>query len=417
VLSPLEGEVLVDGVPVHEEILLENPMQVITAGDTHFVVGSMDQEWPEINIPKERQMAVELTDFPAEQSKPTPQKSNFKKFLVGGCILFLVVFGAYFAYEAVAGKTKKSVVIASKSTSYLQKLSQTIKEVLPEKKSAKVAASQPIPQTTPLSDLTGVNSAELRVSHRLLNEVPQVFFSVNEGAPRKKVEIWVRGEEACRKARRILEEASPPILYNLVDLAQLETSAVTLARLFGFAIDVRVDPGGTAFWTGYLRDEKGWQSFFPHASQELPGIRDNRCEVVFGNQLVSKLRSELQQQGFDKKVRPVASETGISLEGFVPPEQKKNWDSWLAAIREKYPVAIADRMNSQPTNPSLKEFFQDRVVGVAGNILPWVTLSNGLRLFPGAKLKNGYTLEAITGNSIRVSGPDGTVDLSLSSAN
>ncbi len=429
-LSPLEGEVFVNGALVEGDVIIESPAQVITAGDTHLVAGRADQEWPEAVVPDDSTVPSSAEEIPVNFTSPTPpppdkeKKKIFSRILILSGVMTLIGLGTYFAYEEFSKKRKRPAPFApiAQSARLFHKFSNFWEQILPKKPPATKAL--PPPASSLATGKTSLPwpppSIEVRVMQELLINVPHVVFTINEGEKRKQFEVWVRGEEASTMARRILDRASPPFTYNLIDLSQLELSAATLVRLYGIMLQVRIEPEGIAFWSGYLQDDKNWKTCLPHVFRDLPAIRDSRCEVAFGNRLVALISTDLQQQGFKGDVRPVAGETGLRLEGFLAKEQKQKWDSWIAAIREKYAsqASIIDQVNSATTvRRSLKDFFPSQVLGISGNIMPWVSLADGSKLFPGAKLKNGYTLETITSDTLRLKGPEGQIDFSLSSLN
>lgn len=437
ILTPLEGEVSLDGLPIKEDTVLKSPAQVITAGETHFVAGIADQEWPEVVIPESKgshlsdeQLSVELTASDAaaageEKGRNEKKKNILPNILIGGGAIILVGTGAFFAYGLVAKKLKNpapqpAVLVTSTSS---QKSSSFWEKILP-KRSSQVeteSAQSPIDSGKAATLQWSRALPEVRITQELFEKVPGIVFSINAETSRKQFSVWVRGETAATLARRILDRASPPVAYQLIDLSQLETSAMTLAQVYGMALRLRVEPEGIAFWSGYLKDDKNWRNFFPHISQDLPGIRDNRSEIIFGSILLPKLLQELREQGFSTEIRPVAAEDGIRLEGFLPKEQSEKWKSWMTQLRTRYAslAFISDQVTSKVprTDVALKEFFPSQVIGIAGSIMPWVSLADGTKLFPGARLKKGYTLEAITAESLQLSGPEGSLKFSLSRLN
>ncbi|PWU11420.1 MAG: EscD/YscD/HrpQ family type III secretion system inner membrane ring protein [Verrucomicrobia bacterium] len=425
-LIPLEGEVALNGLPINEKAVINSPTQVITAGSTHFVVGLANQEWPEVTIPEstqtnhepDEQISVELATQNVSASTEAGEVGTDKKtknilprVLIGSSAIILVGAGAFFAYELIAKKLQKPGPITTvvglpseKSVSFWERIS-------PKKTSiVRTATAQPslaLEKTKTLKWPT--QPVEVRVTQALFENVPGVLFSINSEAKRKQFNVWVRGEAAVAVARRILDQASPPLTYNLIDLSQLETSATTLAQLYGLSLHLRIEPEGIAFWSGYLKDDKNFKDFFSQISRDLPTIRDNRSEIIFGSQLIPKLLKEIQDQGFSD-VRPVATEEGIRIEGYLQKDQMEKWKHWMTELRGKYTslAFISDQVGSgTPTNITLKEFFPSQVIGIAGSIMPWVSLADGTKLFPGAKLKKGYTLEAITSDSLRLTGPEG----------
>lgn len=432
ILSPLEGNVQVGGIQINEDTVVESPTQVITVGETQLAVGHAGQEWPTVAWPLAHQMPEDLvaSALPSLTTTLRGKKNLPRRIFLGSTIVLFLGFATYFAYREISKKTPTSLTSSAQRFRDVLPISPFWKKFLPSRfSSAKSASSQSsVASKTPQyftvkpasSRSSGAASSmtllEAQVSRSLLKKVPNIVFSVNELEGRKQFDIWVRGEEAATAVRRILNQASPPLSYRITDLAQVESSALTLAQLFGLSIQVHMEPEGIAIWSGYQLEDKNWRNFSVHVIRELSAIRDQRCEIVFGTELVPKLRQELQQQGYPD-VRPIASEEGIRLEGVVPKGQKLTWKDWVEQLQGKYAsqVSITDCIGMDTVaKMSLKEYFPSQVVGISGAIMPWISLADGSKLFPGAKLKRGYILEAIAGNTLRLEGPEGTLNFSLS---
>ena len=413
ILQPLEGSILLDGVPIEGATVLGNNIQIITAGSTHLAAGRTNQDWPTVNLAEESEDSQGSSDIdmPLEIEASTSERKIPLKKTVIVALLVLFIGGASCLYWEISKKWRKPQVrepSIAQHPNFFEKFTS-----LRKSSSMKSPIPQPFHQRT--------LPPEVQVVLELSKNLSNVVFSLNDDGRRKQFDVWVRGENAATAARRVLNQVSPPLLYSIVDLAQIEASANTLSQLSGLSLRVCVEPEGIAFWRGYLQNDQNWQDFFPHALRELPAIRDNRCEIIFGNQLVKKLQDELRQQGFGGEVRPVASESGLFLEGFLPKEKKEKWNFWIAQVREKYvaQVSIFDRVGIgviAEKTPS-KDFFSSKVVGVSGAAIPWVSLADGSKLFPGAKLKKGYILEGITSTTLLLNGPDGAFKLSLSTLN
>ncbi|ALJ56420.1 hypothetical protein AMD24_00232 [Candidatus Xiphinematobacter sp. Idaho Grape] len=412
VLCPLQGAVWLDMVSIKDKVeLLDGAKQIITVGNTHLAVGSLlpgegEAWWPAAGLsgglPSGEESASSMvvqTAFPTEKSR----RRN--------ALLFIAVVGALLIFTTL----EMSKHLGREKVARVQEMDRPVflgtvtPKSMPGHSGSVVVPHLPIPKPIDPS----LFPLEAKVATQLSNE--GVVFSWKIQGSKPQLRIWARGGAESAVARRIISRFSPPLHYHIFDLSQVEASAAMLAQLSGLSLRVRIEPEGVAFWSGYLQHEKMWHDFFLHIVRELPLIQNHRCKIVFGNQLVKILQKELRQHGL--KVQPVASTGSVLLVGSLPKEQKEEWDSWMTKAYERYAsrVSLIDRVNSSiVAGVASKDFFPSRIVGVAGAEGPWVTLADGSKFFQGAKLKDGHVLEEITSSMLLLSGPEGALELHLS---
>ncbi|QQY08191.1 MAG: hypothetical protein JMM79_02955 [Candidatus Xiphinematobacter sp.] len=421
VLRPLQGAVWLDMVSVKDDVeLLDGAKQIITVGDTHLAVGSprcsSEEKWPPthgfsgggLSSGKQGNPNVARKALPIGKGKKSTDALLFITAAVAGTLLAFTILGV----SRHLGKEK------GMGTREMDRLDLLGKVVPPKKSELGNSGLAVVPRlSAPESIDPSLFPLEAKAATQLSRDMNEgVVCSLDVQGGKSQLRIWVRGGTESAVARGIASRFSPPLHYQVFDLAQLEASAAMLAQLSGLSLRVCIAPGGIAFWSGYLQNDRMWHEFLPRVARELPIIRNHCCRIIFGNRLAKTLQAELRQRGL-RQVQPVASENSVLLAGSLPKEQQGQWNAWMTKVRERYVswIPIIDRVNSSAVvRVASKDFFPSRIVGVSGTTGPWVALSDGSKFFQGARLRDGYILKEITPSMLLLNSPEGALRLPVS---
>ncbi len=388
-IIPKEGLLFINGHPVSGEKTKLQLGEVLTLGSTHLTAGPSQQLWPAVVIPQIQEVGgvpkpIESALPPAssvskisgteEKKETTGRRSKLSLFLLI-LIGFLILVGAVL-FRVVA---HKSSIVSQLS---FQPSSFDTKEHEMEEKQEAVAET----------------AAEL-----LRKKFPKNTIKVIHNKEDIRLFIYVRNQVQYDDVRKFMNENLMPIPSNIINIDDIDDSALAMMTSMNLAVSVVVDPEtGSVIWNGYLPDQALLDSVKEQIARDLPAITQEEFHIILGTDATKTIHAILQKKQLTA-VNVTPERKDIALTGAINGAGKEALQESLQEMETAFngQVKIVNMVtfNNQAIRSGI---FDAPVVSVSISTNPYLVLQNGDRIFLGAKLQDGYIVNAITTGGIEL---------------
>lgn len=377
-VKALDGGFYVDGKKGGESATITSG-QVLTLGSTHIAIGPSNAAWPTLRLPDLRE--IEQPTRAAQSSSTAPNaKSRKPKLPVWIIPTVLIValsvtVGAFIWTAAVSAKH-------AKFDPYQQlQFQQTFRQ--------------------------NTQKYEIELSAKIREKLPDVMIDYSEKNNLRTMFIWGNDLEQLSRARGMVNKLGAPMPVEIVNLDALRTSLEALVSMFGYALQPEVAPGGIVTWTGYLPSTADWQQFESRFETDAPLVRTNIVNVAYGTRLREQIEKILMGHGIISGVTINVGKTQVEVTGSVSEALLGEIRTDLTALPKKGIGYIKDNLQVGDNSPLPSQLLGSPITGVFVGDLSWVALANGQRLFVGARLPGGFSLQRIQRDRIELQGPSG----------
>ena len=385
-ITPKEGVVFINGKKIEERVEKLKLGDVLTLGSTHLTGGPSEQLWPPVTIPNIQEVRAEdASSSSKEEPKtaqvtliPTTKKFPLSRYSMASLVIVgvLLVLGAAFLRVLVQHNLK-----IGKST---------FKPLAIQKN-----------QETIMKENENITQSSIQDLQKLF---PKVYIKLVNGLNGQGVfYIYTKDQVEYDAVRRILNKKSLPTVCVLVNIDDIDDSGIAMMQALNLSVSITVDEKGRATWTGYIPTHQIFDSMQEQIARDIPAITDNTYNIILGDDAVKIAMELLLKNQFGSIVvtpeRNNLTLTGSVFEGDIP-----RWKSSLEALEKTFgnKVKLANLVAVSPTPLQQQIFFNAPIVSVSISSSPYAILQNGDHIFIGAKVRNGYTVEAITTKGIEL---------------
>jgi len=396
-----EGVLYVDGKKADQEDFILAPGQVLTLGSTHLAIGPKGQPWPTMVLPEIREIeepteteeepAEETSDAPAQPTAPVAAEPPRKKrrlpipagWIAGTVIVLVAIAAGILSYNA--GKQPRAVFSPFEEVAFEENVGR--------------------------NDQTN----ERKIADQIEKEFPSIGVQFVEIQGKSHLQLWGRHLDRMAEARAFVNNLETNVPIDFINVNELETSLRELGTLFGYKLDVSVTEPGVARWFGYIPRKEDWDQLAKRVTNDVKLIKANILDLTYGTDLEKELKAQLASAkvgaGLEVKLDP----QGITLAGTLPSSAEDAVRKEIQKFEDQHPeIDIQERWATGAANRPTGMLLGSTISGVfVGDSSSWVTLSNGQRLFLGAKLAGDYTLQDIERERLTLTGPGGSIEIPI----
>lgn len=384
-IVPKEGIIFINGKKLEEAVGKLKLGDVLTLGSTHLTGGPSEQLWPPVTIPNIQEVRAEAAPLPAgEASKASPtaavsvkkrlalsRKSIIHLILVG-LLLFLGV-----AFLRVLARRNLKMNKAEFKPASFQKSEET--DIKEEQK---------------------ITQAAIQNLQKLL---PKIYIKPVAANGQNVFYIYTKDQVQYDEVRRILNKKNLPVVNVLINIDDIDDSGIAMMQALNLSVSITVDEKGRATWTGYVPTQNVFDSMKEQIARDIPAITDNTYHIILGEEAAKTAMNILMKNQFGSIV-VTPERNNLTLTGSVFEGDQQRWKRALQELETTFgnKVKLANLVLVSPTPVQQQIFFNAPVVSVSISSFPYAVLRNGEHIFIGAKVRNGYTVEAITTKGIEL---------------
>ena len=378
VAKRLDGKVFVDGKPMVDTRQTIKFFQFVTAGSTYFLFGPAGRDWPQ-GVPGPLPPLEPETETQPESPAPSTKGPEKPKD------------------EASPTDRAKKVALLTFLLFSVLAVSSFLLMSLDRR--------DPPPPTTAESILPGVKAT--------IQKQPYAE-AVTVGIRNSRVFVsgFVRTNAEARQLRSLVTRPDGLVACDVVSDEEILADVGEILDSFRSGLRAKMDSAGGVEISGFAGDTDTWNQLRTILESDLPGYPRLKFSVVSGNQVISEGEAILRQSGLTSLIHLEATSAGLTASGSVPAMEAEAWAQAKDKIRSELPagVTLKDQVTSGGDNSSVDDYL---LSSISMGPLPWVTLRNGMKLFPGAVLPNGWTLQAIQPESVELRQGDDTITIDL----
>jgi type III secretion system YscD/HrpQ family protein len=379
VAKRLDGKVFVDGKPMVDTRQTIKFFQFVTAGSTYFLFGPAGREWPQ-GVPGPLPPLEPETETQPKSAAPEPAKSLEKP-----------------KDEASPTDRAKKVALLTFLLFSVLAVSSFLLMSLDRR--------DPPPPATAESILPGVKA--------MVQKQPYAE-AVTVGIRNSRVFVsgFVPTNAEARQLRSLVTRPDGLVACDVVSDEEILAAVGEILDSFRSGLRAKMDSAGGVEISGFAGDTDTWNQLRTILESDLPGYPRLKFSVVSGNQVISEGEAILRQSGLTSLIHLEATSAGLTASGSVPPMEAEVWAQAKDKIRSELPagVMLKDQVTSGGDSSSVDDYL---LSSISMGPLPWVTLRNGMKLFPGAVLPNGWTLQTIQPESVELRQGDDTITIDL----
>jgi len=227
--------------------------------------------------------------------------------------------------------------------------------------------------------------------------------------------IYTKDQIEYDEVRRILNKRNLPVASLLISIDDIDDSGTAMMQALNLSVSITVDERGRATWTGYVPTQKVFDSMKEQIARDIPAITENTFHIILGEEAAKKAMNILMKNQFGAIV-VTPERNNLTLTGSVFDGDQPRWKKAIQELETTFgnKVKFANLVLVSPTPVQQQIFFNAPVVSVSVSSFPYAVLQNGEHIFIGAKVRNGYTVEAITTKGIELVGQGSKRWISLS---
>lgn len=401
-IVPKEGIVFINGKKLEEALGKLKLGDVLTLGSTHLTGGPSEQLWPPVTIPNIQEVRAEAavpSGGTASETGPvltSAPKNSIKKRLkvsresivglifIGACLFIGISFLKFLMH-----KNLKVNRAEFKPSSFEQKEEMGINE---EKK---------------------LTQSALQNLQKLF---PKLYIKAVNVNGQNAYYIYTKDQMEYDEIRRILNKKNLPIVSVLINVDDIDDSGIAMMQALNLSVSVTADEKGRTTWTGYVPTQKVFDSMKEQIARDIPAITENKYHIILGEEAAKIATGILMKNQFGSIV-VTPEQSNLTLTGSVFEGDEPRWKKTLQELEITFgnKVKLANLVRISPTPVQQQVFFNAPVVSVSISSFPYAVLRNGEYIFIGAKVRNGYTVEAITTKGIELVGQDNKKWIPISS--
>ncbi|MBX9577251.1 MAG: FHA domain-containing protein [Chthoniobacterales bacterium] len=385
-IIPKEGIVFINGKKVEAAVGKLKLGDVLTLGSTHLTGGPSEQLWPPVTIPVIQEVRAEAAaPSPAGEAPKEPKttagsikkglalsRQSILRLILVGVLLF---FGTAFLRVLVHNNLK-------------MKKSEFKPSVFQKTEEADIKEEQKITQ------------GAIQSLQKLL---PKIYIKPITANGQNVFYIYTKDQVEYDEVRRILNKKNLPIVNVLINIDDIDDSGIAMMQALNLSVSITVDEKGRATWTGYVPTQNAFDSMKEQIARDIPAITDNTYHIILGEEAAKTAMNILMKNQFGAIV-VTPEQNNLTLTGSVFEGDQLRWKGALQELETTFgnKVKLANLVLVSPTPVQQQIFFNAPVVSVSISSFPYAVLRNGEHIFIGAKVRNGYTVEAITTKGIEL---------------
>ncbi|MBM3856343.1 MAG: FHA domain-containing protein [Verrucomicrobia bacterium] len=399
-IVPKEGIVFINGKKLEEAAGKLKLGDVLTLGSTHLTGGPSEQLWPPVTIPNIQEVRAEAAPAPAREEPKVPpaampKATSLKKrfALSRPSILSLIIVGAFLFL----------------GISFLKILVH--KNLMVNKLEFKPSSFQQTEEVDMRQDQKVTQSA----IQNLQKLFPKIYIKPVNVNGQNVCYIYTKDQIEYDEVRRILNKRNLPVASLLISIDDIDDSGTAMMQALNLSVSITVDERGRATWTGYVPTQKVFDSMKEQIARDIPAITENTFHIILGEEAAKKAMNILMKNQFGAIV-VTPERNNLTLTGSVFDGDQPRWKKAIQELETTFgnKVKFANLVLVSPTPVQQQIFFNAPVVSVSVSSFPYAVLQNGEHIFIGAKVRNGYTVEAITTKGIELVGQGSKRWISLS---
>ncbi|MBX9742686.1 MAG: type III secretion system inner membrane ring subunit SctD [Chthoniobacterales bacterium] len=388
-IAPKEGLIFINGHQVSQKTAKLQLGEVLTLGSTHLTAGPSQQLWPSVTIPEIQEIGgvpkpIEATPKtslaqaePPENDTQQGKKRVFSRwsFFLLITIGFLMLLGIVL-FRFVVHKGAMITPLSFRPAFF----DKTEKEVFIKQ-----------------SDVAEMTAQDLR------KKFPTNTIKVISNGEAKHLFVYVRNQREADEVRRFMNENVMPIPSNIINIDDIDDSALAMMSSMNLAVSVEVNPDtGKVTWKGYLPDQALLEAVKGQIARDLPAITEEEFHIVLGTTAIKTIHDILEKNQLPM-LRITPGRKDIALTGTIGVAGAASLQQTLQEIEKAFDgeVNIANMVtiNHQAMRSGI---FSSPVVSASISASPYLVLQNGERIFLGAKVQDGYIVNAITTEGIEL---------------
>ena len=385
-IIPKEGIVFINGKKVEAAVGKLKLGDVLTLGSTHLTGGPSEQLWPPVTIPAIQEVRAEAAASASvgEAPKaPINTATSIKKRLAFSrqSILRLILVGVLLFF----------------GISFLRLLVHTNLKI--KKSDFKPSVFQKN-QETDLQEEQKITQVAIQNLQKLL---PKIYIKPVTANGQNVFYIYTKDQVEYDEVRRILNKKNLPVVNVLINIDDIDDSGIAMMQALNLSVSITVDEKGRATWTGYIPTQNTFDSMKEQIARDIPAITDNTYHIILGEEAAKTAVSILMKNQFGAIV-VTPERNNLTLTGAVFEGDQVRWKGALQELETTFgnKVKLANLVRVSPTPVQQQIFFNAPIVSVSISSFPYAVLRNGEHIFIGAKVRNGYTVEAITTKGIEL---------------
>ncbi len=387
-IIPKEGVVFINGKKLEEAVGKLKLGDVLTLGSTHITGGPNEQLWPPVIIPTIQEVRAEApaTSSSQEASIPTavitPLKSTKKRLILSRqSLLNLIIIGTFL----FLGISILRILVH--------------KNLRMNKNEFKPSSFQ----KTQEADIRESEKITESAIQNLQKLCPKVYIKAVSLNGQNAYYIYTKNQLEYDEVRRILNKKNLPVVSVLINIDDIDESGIAMMQALNLSVSIAVDDKGRATWTGYVPTQKVFDSMKEQIARDIPAITENVYHIILGEEAAKMAMNILIKNQFGSIV-VTPERNNLTLTGSVFEGDQLRWKKTLQELEVTFgnKVKLANLVLVSPTPVQQQTFFNAPVVSVSVSSFPYAVLQNGEHIFIGAKVRNGYTVEAITTKGIEL---------------
>lgn len=398
------GAAHLDGQLMEKSPFTARAGQVLTIGSTHMAFGEAGDVWDAIAIPsihslggaapvaKEVVAAGSATSpslAPSPAPRNAPRRHTFTWAIATAASLGVILTLALFFYRSEQKRGMESM-----------------------------ARSQGNPDEFFSANMYKTNldnEAADKVAERVKREVSGATLSGGERNGKAFLRIYVRTRAQANEVQKIVNASPIPVFTEIVSLEEIEKSAVMMAGMKGYDLEVTFAKDGTAYWSGYLPKAEDWKEVQTRMEIDLPYIKTNVVSLTYAADIEKRANELLAEANIKAQLAFSALPREIIITGTMPENQTEAWNDVCAKLREQFGgmLTLTDTVGSGKPVVVSENPFHSPIAGVTLGAIPSVVLVDGQRIYKGAVLKDGSVLNAITEKNLILKGPKGSLSIPI----
>lgn len=388
-IVPKEGVVFINGKKLEQPIGKLNLGDVLTLGSTHLTGGPSEKLWPPVTIPTIQEVRAEAPKATSDQSPKVIAAAesavSIKKKLALSrtSILSLIIVGVLLFF----------------GISFLKILIH--KNLKINKSEFKPSAFQQQEKIDLEQDQKVTQSA----IQNLQKLFPKVYIKAVSVNGQKVCYVYTKDQIEYDEVRRLLNKKNLPVATLLISIDDINESGTAMMQALNLSVSIVVDERGRATWTGYVPTQKVFDSMKEQIARDIPAITENSYHIILGEEAAKIAMNILMKNQFGAVI-VTPERNNLTLTGSVFEGDQQRWKKALQELEATFgnKVKLANLVTVSPMPVHQQIFFNAPVVSVSVSSFPYAVLQNGEHIFVGAKVRNGYTVEAITTKGIELVG-------------
>jgi type III secretion protein D len=217
-------------------------------------------------------------------------------------------------------------------------------------------------------------------------------------------------EQETEALAQVLSRRTPAAHLELIEEAQAVEQVVRqvqrVAEPLGAKLSVRHLGGGRFRVEGQVADESQRTQIATDLKDLLPQVTEFEFAMQARSELANAMLSELKRLGIGQ-LQGGWREGVLVIDARLPPGGVPQWERALLAAAERYEVPFrATVVGGEATAGSSSALSPFTVRSVVSTPQPYVILSDGTKLVPGAQIA-GWHLVEIDRQGVRFKGPEG----------